>query len=137
VRPLVKPGVTVSVTDPGGLGEMRGDPTRLRQCLINLLANACKFTDRGSITLTAGRESRVGRDWLAFAVTDTGIGMSADQVAQLFQDFHQVHAPARQAGGTGLGLSISRKLARLMGGDITVRSEAGVGTTFTLRLPSE
>jgi signal transduction histidine kinase len=136
VQPLVKKGVELVVNDTTDLAAMRSDPTRLRQCLLNLLSNACKFTDRGSITLTAERVPRDGQDRVVFSVTDTGIGMDAEQAAKLFQDFQQVHAATRQAGGTGLGLSISRKLARMMGGDITVRSEAGAGTTFTMDLPA-
>jgi signal transduction histidine kinase len=136
VRPLVKPGVELSVGEAAPLGEMRADPTRLRQCLLNLLSNACKFTDRGSIALAARREERRGRDWVVLTVADTGIGMDEGQVARLFQDFQQVHAATRQAGGTGLGLAISRKLTRMMGGDITVQSEPDKGTTFTLSLPA-
>ncbi len=136
VQPLVKKGVSLAVGELDGLGTMHADPTRLRQCLFNLLSNACKFTDAGSITLSAERRPQQGREWLTFAVADTGIGMSAEQVGRLFRDFEQVHSSARQAGGTGLGLAISRKLCRMMGGDITVASEPGKGTTFTMRLPA-
>ena len=136
VQTLVKKGVSLVSGDLVGLGTMVADPTRLRQCLFNLLSNACKFTDMGSITLTAERRPNQGKDWLVFAVADTGIGMSQEQVARLFRDFEQVHSSARQAGGTGLGLAISRKLCRMMGGDIAVASEVGRGTTFTMRVPA-
>ncbi|MFO0879310.1 MAG: HAMP domain-containing sensor histidine kinase [Gemmataceae bacterium] len=136
VQTLVKPGVRLVVPPTSHLGDMNADPTRLRQCLFNLLSNAAKFTDLGTITLTTERRPHQGVDWVVFTVADTGIGMNSEQVAKLFKDFEQVHAATRQAGGTGLGLSISRKLTRLMGGDITVKSEAGKGTTFTLYLPA-
>ncbi len=136
VQPMVKKGVELMVQDTSQLTAMHSDATRLRQCLFNLLSNACKFTDDGSITLTAERKLHEGRDWVVFKIADTGIGMNAEQLAKLFQDFQQVHSSTRQAGGTGLGLSISRKLTRMMGGDITVRSEAGKGTTFTMYLPA-
>jgi signal transduction histidine kinase len=136
VQPLVKKGVNLVVGDPSNLGTAFADQTRFRQCLFNLLSNACKFTDQGSIQLNTERKLYQGREWIMLAVADTGIGMNNEQVAKLFKDFEQVHAAARQHGGTGLGLSISRKLCRLMGGDITVQSEAGKGTTFTMFLPT-
>ena len=110
--------------------------TRLRQCLLNLLSNACKFTERGTITLAVRRVTHQGRDWILFHVIDTGMGMSPDQVGLLFRDFEQVHDKTRQLGGTGLGLSICRKLCRMMGGDATVQSEVGKGSTFTISLPA-
>jgi signal transduction histidine kinase len=109
---------------------------RLRQILLNLLSNAFKFTKHGEITLRTRRVTD-GRDWIEFAVTDTGIGMTAEQQAKLFEEFSQADATtAQRFGGTGLGLAITRKLARMMGGDVTVVSEPGKGSVFTVRLPS-
>jgi CheY-like chemotaxis protein len=108
----------------------------VRQTLFNLLSNACKFTDKGTITLTVSRDARAGRDWLEFAVRDTGIGMTPEQLEKLFEAFTQADAATtRKYGGTGLGLALSRRLCRMMGGDVTAFSEAGQGSTFTIRLP--
>ncbi|MGH9467182.1 MAG: hybrid sensor histidine kinase/response regulator [Terriglobales bacterium] len=120
------------------LGAMHGDATKLRQVLLNLLSNACKFTEHGAITLRAARARRGGREWLDIRVSDTGIGMSAPEQAKLFQEFSQADASiARKYGGTGLGLAITRRFMELMHGDISVESEPGRGSTFTLRLPAE
>ena len=117
------------------LGPLTVDPMRLRQILLNLLSNACKFTKEGEVALRA-RKVADGRSWIEFAVSDTGIGMTAEQQQKLFEEFSQVDAlTARRFGGTGLGLAITRKLARLMGGDVTVASEPGKGSIFTVRLP--
>jgi len=119
------------------LGALNADPMRLKQILLNLLSNACKFTKEGEIALRV-RKVADGREWVELAVADTGIGMTAEQQAKLFQDFTQADSlTARRYGGTGLGLAISRKLARMMGGDVTVTSEPGKGSVFTVRLPSE
>jgi CheY-like chemotaxis protein len=116
---------------------MRADLTKVRQTLVNLLSNACKFTDHGAVTLEVAREAVDGADWLRFAVRDSGIGMTPDQVSRLFQDFTQADAATgRKYGGTGLGLALSRRLCRLMGGDIGVESTPGHGSTFTVRLPA-
>jgi signal transduction histidine kinase len=118
------------------LGAITADPMRLRQILLNLLSNACKFTKQGEVKLTA-RKVANGDNWIELAVCDTGIGMTPEQQAKLFADFTQADSlTARQFGGTGLGLAISRKLARMMGGDVTVASEPGKGSVFTVRLPS-
>jgi signal transduction histidine kinase len=118
------------------LGALTADPMRLKQILLNLLSNACKFTKEGEVALRARRVAD-GRDWVELAVADTGIGMTVEQQAKLFQDFTQADSlTARRYGGTGLGLAISRKLARMMGGDVTVMSEPGKGSVFTVRLPS-
>jgi CheY-like chemotaxis protein/two-component sensor histidine kinase len=117
------------------LGTLTVDPMRLRQILLNLLSNACKFTKQGEVKL---RVKRVvdGRNWIEIAVADTGIGMTPEQQAKLFEEFTQADSStARQYGGTGLGLAITRKLARMMGGDVTVASEPGKGSIFTVRLP--
>jgi signal transduction histidine kinase len=117
------------------LGALTADSMRLKQILLNLLSNACKFTKAGEVRLRV-RKVADGRDWVELAVADTGIGMTAEQQAKLFQDFTQADSlTARRYGGTGLGLAISRKLARMMGGDVTVTSELGKGSVFTVRLP--
>jgi signal transduction histidine kinase len=117
------------------LGPLTTDPMRLKQILLNLLSNACKFTKEGEVALRARRVAD-GCDWIELAVSDTGIGMTPEQQAKLFQDFTQADSlTARRYGGTGLGLALSRKLARMMGGDVTVASEAGKGSVFTVRLP--
>jgi two-component system, sensor histidine kinase LadS len=118
------------------LGALTADPMRLKQILLNLLSNACKFTKAGEVALRVHKVAD-GRDWVELAVADTGIGMTAEQQAKLFQDFTQADSlTARRYGGTGLGLAISRKLARMMGGDVTVASEPGKGSVFTVRLPA-
>ena len=110
---------------------------RLRQILLNLLSNACKFTKQGEVKLRA-RKLVDGRGWIELAVADSGIGMTAEQLGKLFQEFTQADAStAQRFGGTGLGLAISRKLARIMGGDVTVTSEPGRGSVFTVRLPAD
>jgi signal transduction histidine kinase len=117
------------------LGALTADPMRLRQILLNLLSNACKFTKAGEVKLAARKVSN-GSNFVEFAVSDTGIGMTAEQQAKLFEEFSQADAAtAQRFGGTGLGLAISRKLARMMGGDVTVASEPGKGSVFTVRLP--
>jgi signal transduction histidine kinase len=117
------------------LGALTVDPMRLRQILLNLLSNACKFTKAGEVKLVARKVSN-GSNFVEFAVSDTGIGMTAEQQAKLFEEFSQAdRTTAQHFGGTGLGLAISRKLARMMGGDVIVTSERGRGSVFTVRLP--
>jgi signal transduction histidine kinase/putative methionine-R-sulfoxide reductase with GAF domain len=117
------------------LGALTVDPMRLRQILLNLLSNACKFTKAGEVKLAACKVSN-GSSFVEFAVSDTGIGMTVEQQAKLFEEFSQAdRTTAQQFGGTGLGLAISRRLARMMGGDVTVASEPGKGSVFTVRLP--
>ena len=119
---------------PRDLGSLTVDPMRLRQILFNLLSNACKFTKEGEVKLRASRVNE--HDWVELSVSDTGIGMTAEQQAKLFEEFTQADAStAQRFGGTGLGLAIARKLARMMGGDVTVASQPGKGSTFTVRLP--
>jgi signal transduction histidine kinase/putative methionine-R-sulfoxide reductase with GAF domain len=125
--------LTVEAQD--NVGAVTADSLRLKQILLNLLSNACKFTKEGEIALRM-RKVADGREWVELAVADSGIGMTAEQQAKLFQDFTQADSlTARRYGGTGLGLAISRKLARMMGGDVTVASEPGKGSVFTVRLP--
>jgi GAF domain-containing protein len=119
------------------LGALTVDPMRLRQILLNLLSNACKFTKAGEVKLAAGKVNN-GSNFVEFAVSDTGIGMTPEQQAKLFEEFSQADATtAQRFGGTGLGLAITRKLARMMGGDVTVTSEPGRGSVFTVRLPGD
>jgi adenylate cyclase len=115
------------------LGALTVDAMRLRQILLNLLSNACKFTKAGEVKLAA---RKVSNGFVEFAVSDTGIGMTAEQQAKLFEEFTQAETTtAQRFGGTGLGLAITRKLARMMGGDVTVASEPGKGAVFIVRLP--
>jgi signal transduction histidine kinase len=135
-RPLAEQNNNrLAVEIPHDLGTLSVDPMRLRQIMLNLLSNACKFTKQGQVMLRAGRVID-GGDWVEFAVADSGIGMTAEQQGKLFEDFTQADAStAQRFGGTGLGLAITRKLARMMGGDVTVASEPGKGSVFTVRLP--
>ena len=137
-RPLAEQNKNELVLDsPEGIGSVYADNMRLRQVLLNLLSNACKFTKNGTVRLGVTRVEEAGQHWVDFAVSDTGIGMTEEQVGRLFQEFAQADASTtRQFGGTGLGLAISRRLCRLMGGDVTVTSEPGKGSTFTMRLPA-
>jgi signal transduction histidine kinase len=119
------------------LGHAHQDATKLRQSLLNLISNAAKFTNEGTITLRAERESRADGEWLSFAVSDSGIGISADKLDQVFDEFSQAESTTtRDYGGTGLGLPISRRFCRMLGGDISVTSSAGKGSTFTISVPA-
>jgi adenylate cyclase len=119
------------------LGRMQTDSVRLRQVVLNMLSNACKFTRDGTVTLRASRLTEPGGDSVMISVQDTGIGMTEEQRGKLFQEFSQADSSTtRKFGGTGLGLAISRRLCRLMGGDISVQSEVGAGSTFTVLLPT-
>ncbi len=120
------------------LGTAFQDFTKLRQTLLNVLSNAAKFTHDGSITLRVERERAEDGEWLDFAVIDTGIGIAEDKLEHIFEEFSQAdNSTTRDYGGTGLGLTISRRFCQLLGGDMTVTSELGVGSTFTIRLPAE
>ena len=130
-------GNELVVETDGEVGAMHTDVVKLRQCLFNLLSNASKFTTHGRIILRVARHGDGEAAELVFEVTDTGIGMTEDQAARLFQRFSQAdETTTRKFGGTGLGLAITRAFSRLLGGDVTVASVAGTGTTFTLRLPA-
>ncbi|MEG5001661.1 PAS domain S-box protein [Microcoleus sp. B4-D4] len=157
--PLIeKNGNTLNLHQISNIGTMHGDITKVRQILLNLLSNAAKFTKNGTITLTASREtadniseaipensseppanspaSNPCKEFLVFNCTDTGIGMNPDQLQQIFQPFTQADASTtRKYGGTGLGLAISQRFCLMMGGNISVKSQEGVGSTFTIRLP--
>jgi CheY-like chemotaxis protein/anti-sigma regulatory factor (Ser/Thr protein kinase) len=138
VSPLVKKNANAfQVEIAADCGEMHSDLTKVRQGLFNLLSNASKFTKNGTVTLAAAREFADGKDWICFRVRDTGIGMSAEQLSRLFEAFSQADASTtRKFGGTGLGLAITRRFCRMMGGDATVESKPGAGSTFTIRLPA-
>ena len=137
IEPLAaKNSNRVSVNCDAAIGTVHADQMRLRQALLNLMSNANKFTDHGTITIDARQGQEGSRDWITVAVADTGIGMTPDQMGKLFQEFSQASSTtASKYGGTGLGLVISRRFCQMMGGDITVESEVGRGSTFTIRLP--
>jgi signal transduction histidine kinase len=139
VQPLTEKNAnTLVVKCPDDVGAMEADLTKVRQALFNLLSNAAKFTDHGTISLTVERASDPGGDWLTFAVSDTGIGMTEEQLGRLFEASSQAEASTRSRdGGTGLGLAISRHFCRMMGGDLTVESVYGQGSTFRVRLPAD
>ena len=139
IRPLVERNKNrLEVRVPADAGMMHADRTRIRQVLLNLLSNASKFTESGTIAISVERTRERGTSWVLFRVRDTGIGMTREQMGKLFQAFSQADAiTASRYGGTGLGLAISRRFAQLMGGDISVDSEIGKGSTFTVRIPTE
>jgi len=136
IRPLVeKNGNRLEVACGGPLGAMLADQTRVRQVLFNLLSNACKFTENGLIRLEARRTRRKDSDWVEFRVSDTGIGISAEQMDRLYRPFMQADSSTtRKFGGTGLGLAISREFCQMMGGSLSAESELGKGSAFTVRL---
>ena len=138
VTPSVeKNGNRLKVDIAPGIGAAYTDAFKLNQCLLNLLSNAAKFTQGGIITISARRFAGEGGDWLEFAVSDTGIGLSREQAGRLFGDFVQAEtSTARRFGGTGLGLAITRRMLRMLGGDVALDSELGKGSTFTITLPA-
>ena len=137
IEPMAtKNGNRLVIDCPADLGTIHADQTRLRQSLLNLASNANKFTEKGTVTIAARQEQENGRGWITFEVADTGIGMTTEQMGKLFQEFSQASSTiSSKYGGTGLGLAISRRFCQMMGGDITVESEPGSGSTFTIRLP--
>jgi signal transduction histidine kinase/CheY-like chemotaxis protein len=150
IRPLVEEVVTtiaplaskndnkLVIRCPDDIGSMAADQTRIRQALLNLMSNANKFTEHGTVTVEVNRARNNGVEEITMAVTDTGIGLSPEQMSRLFQEFVQADASTtRKYGGTGLGLAISRRFCQMMGGDITVASEMGKGSTFTICLPAQ
>ena len=138
IRPLVeKNSNTLHIKRAPDLGVMHADQIKVRQGLFNLLSNAAKFTQEGKVTLDAGRERMDDSEWIVFRVTDTGIGLSPEQIVKLFQDFTQADASTtRKFGGTGLGLALTRRFRQMMGGDVTVHSVPGEGSVFTIKLPT-
>ena len=139
IQPIAEKNENALVVDcAADIGAMRADQTRVRQALLNLASNANKFTERGTVRVEVHRAAGNRGEWITIAVADTGIGMTEEQVGRLFQEFMQADASTtRKYGGTGLGLAISRRFCQMMGGDITVESEVGRGSTFTIRLPAE
>ena len=137
IEPMVaKNANTLDVHIADEVGTMHADLIKVRQTVLNLLSNACKFTEQGTITLRVARETVDDRGWLIFSVRDAGIGIAPEQMKKLFRDFVQADtSTTRQYGGTGLGLAISQRFCRMMGGDISVESTLGQGSTFTVRLP--
>ena len=141
IQPLVqKKHNALHLEVPPAIGQMHADLTKVRQILFNLLSNACKFTERGSVTVHVSRVPGTGGgpEVVEFRVTDTGIGMTPEQLSKLFQPFTQADASTtRRFGGTGLGLAISRRFCEMMGGDINVTTAPDQGSTFVLRLPAK
>jgi signal transduction histidine kinase/CheY-like chemotaxis protein len=137
IHPLIERNTNTLVFLPEGeLGILHSDITKLRQMIFNLLSNAAKFTEKGVITLLVSRKLEEEKEWLYVEVRDTGIGMTAEQLGRVFQEFSQADSSTtRKYGGTGLGLPISRHFAQVMGGDIIVKSETGKGSSFTIRVP--
>src|SRR4028118_1148869 len=138
IRPLVEKNAnTLHIECSPDLGLMQADQIKVRQGLFNLLSNAVKFTHEGDVTLKATRERMNGSEWIVFRVTDTGIGLSAEQIVKLFQDFTQADASTtRKFGGTGLGLALTRRFCQMMGGDVTVHSVLNEGSVFTIKMPA-
>jgi signal transduction histidine kinase/DNA-binding response OmpR family regulator len=139
IRPLMqKQANQLEVECAPDLGMMRADVTKVRQALFNLLSNASKFTHEGIVRLRVARHETDELDQVVFEVADTGIGMNNEQLERLFEAFTQADASTtRKYGGTGLGLAITRRFCQMMGGDVTVTSEVGIGSTFTITLPTD
>jgi GAF domain-containing protein len=138
MQPLVaKNSNALEVDCPDSVGAIHADTTKVRQGLYNLLSNASKFTEQGTISLKISRETSDGQEWINFAVADSGIGMTEEQMGKLFEAFTQAEAStSRRYGGTGLGLAITRHFCEMMGGTVLVESEFGKGSTFTMKLPA-
>jgi len=138
MQPLVeKNSNTLEIDCPDSVGSIHADTTKVKQCLFNLLSNASKFTEQGTISLKVSRKTKDGQEWVNFAIADTGIGMTDEQMGRLFEAFAQAEASTRRNyGGTGLGLAITRHFCEMMGGTVLVESEAGKGSTFTMKLPA-
>ncbi len=139
IQPMVaKNENRLSVSRGSALGEMHADLVKVRQTLLNLLSNACKFTERGQISVDVQRHAGAASDELTFAVSDSGIGMTSEQMGRLFESFSQAESStSRRYGGTGLGLALTRRFSEMMGGEVAVASTVGTGSTFTLRLPAQ
>ena len=139
VQPLIgKNGNRLRVYCPDDVGTMRTEMTKVRQVLLNLLSNAAKFTEAGEVILEVTRVTDPGDSWIRFRVSDTGIGMNAEQQKKAFEPFTQADASTtRRYEGTGLGLTISREYCRMIGGELSIASEPGKGSVFTVMLPAE
>jgi signal transduction histidine kinase len=139
MQPQIEKNLNRLVVDiPPRIGMMRADATKMRQMLFNLLSNACKFTESGTVHLQVRRNDVQGKDWIEFSVRDSGIGMTPEQAKKIFDAFTQADpSTTRKYGGTGLGLTITRKFCHMMGGDIRVESALGKGAVFTISLPAE
>jgi PAS domain S-box-containing protein len=139
VRPLVEQkGNTLAVRCDREIGQMRSDRTKVRQCLFNLLSNSAKFTDSGTIALVVSQRVEDDREWISFQVADTGIGISKDQLGQVFEAFVQAeNSTTRKYGGTGLGLTLTKRFCELLGGKLLAESQPGMGSKFTLLLPAQ
>ena len=139
IRPLAAQNANaLEIHLSGDLGLVNADYVRLKQCLLNLLSNACKFTREGTVSFSVTQERDESGDALLFRVRDTGVGLTEEQAAKLFQPFTQADASTtRKFGGTGLGLAITKKLCEAMGGTISLESRLGVGSTFSMRFPVE
>ena len=136
VRPLAEQnGNALEITCGADVGSVQGDPLRVRQALLNLASNACKFTEGGRVSIATVRDQSADGDWVRFTVEDTGIGIAPEELSRVFEEFSQVRHKEGSFGGTGLGLTISQRLCRLMGGEISAESTPGAGSTFTIRLP--
>ena len=138
IKPLARQrGNQLEVSAGDNLGEIYADRVKLRQVLINLLSNACKFTDHGCIQLTITRGQDNGLDQITIAIKDSGIGISKEEQSALFEQFKQVDSSrSRKYEGSGLGLALSRQFCRMMGGEIRLQSQVGEGSTFTVVLPA-
>jgi signal transduction histidine kinase len=138
-KPLMKKNQnTLEIDVPEGAGKMESDVTKLRQMLFNLISNAAKFTEEGTIRLEVTRSNRERAEWLTFAVSDTGIGMTPEQLELVFEEFSQAETTTtRDYGGTGLGLPITRRFCELLGGNIRAASEVGKGSRFEIDLPAK
>ena len=131
-----KTNSVLKVDAPDQIGSMTGDETKLRQCLLNLMSNACKFTENGVVTFSVNSMERDSIDWLVFEVKDSGIGMNEVQLSKVFEEFTQAEDDtSNKFGGTGLGLPITKQLVEMMGGTIVAESEPGVGSTFRMEVP--
>ncbi len=138
VRPLVEQNKSILELKIGEVGQMATDQTKLRQNLMNLLSNAAKFTSRGRVSVEVDAELVAGKTWIVFQVADTGVGMTQEQQEKVFEAFTQADlSTTRKYGGTGLGLAITQHFCRMMEGEILLESEAGKGSTFTMRLPAK
>src|SRR5205807_5212582 len=134
---LARNGNTLEIGCAPDIGIMRADLSKVRQGLFNLVSNAAKFTHDGKIKIEAERQLMDGSDWIVFRVSDTGIGLTSEQIVRLFQSFTQADASTtRKFGGTGLGLALTRRFCQMMSGDVTVHSVQGEGSVFTIKLPA-